>query len=277
MTQIISTGSFNSFIQGCLNFNDRLTKEQENKLFKEAKKGNSDSAQLIAKYHIRYVVCVVHNICDKSSKHYPDALGHGFIGMLKAIKNFDHEYSEEIRFGTFCYSFIKNEVCEYFIRMSNSYNCGGSKSHRKLFFIIPKLKKDLSSMSQSEAEYIANETNTSIKDVFEVYNKMQRTIHYQHIYDEENEEEFAIEHCVTPESYIEEVEHEHYVNNTIYHGLSLLDERSRDIVTSRWLVEDKKSLLELGNKYNVSQERIRQIESSALLKIKNSVEHVSIF
>ena len=95
--------------------------------------------------------------------------------------------------------------------------------------------------------------------------------------DEENEEEFAIEHCVTPESYIEEVEHEHYVNNTIYHGLSLLDERSRDIVTSRWLVEDKKSLLELGNKYNVSQERIRQIESSALLKIKNSVEHVSIF
>jgi len=204
-------------------------------------------------------------------------LGHGFIGMLKAIKNFDHEYSEEIRFGTFCYSFIKNEVCEYFIRMSNSYNCGGSKSHRKLFFNIPKLKKDLSSMSQSEAEYIANETNTSIKDVFEVFNKMQRTIHYQHNYDEENEEEFAIEHCVTPESYIEEVEHEHYINNTIYHGLSLLDERSRDIVTSRWLVEDKKSLLELGNKYNVSQERIRQIESSALLKIKNSVEHVSIF
>lgn len=269
----ISTSSFSTFVDHCLKISDRMTLEREQELFEKFNNGDNSVIEEIAVYHMRFVACVVYNMTKSSPVHYADALSHGFVGLLRAIKLYDYTFADNMRFAVFCFPHIKNEVCEYFIRMKNVYNCTGSKDQRKLYFQIPKLKKDINHLSLSEAEYIAEQTNTSVKDVFLTYQKIQPaqslTIGFD---DEENDEvlDFA-DDSYAPDVINELHESEDIIKQSLSHGLSLLDDRSRDIITSRWLSEKKAPLHVLGSKYNVSQERIRQIEANALATIRSNI------
>lgn len=270
----ISTSSFGAFVDHCLAITEKMSIEREKYLFDCLRQGDKTVIKELIVYNMRYVACVVYNMTKRSINHYPDALSHGVIGMMKAIKMYDHNFGDGMRFSGFCYPHIKNEVCEYFIRMKNIYNCSGSKDQRKLYFQIPKLTKDIKNLTLAEAEFIAEQTNTSVKDVMLTYQKIQPAVSIYNTEDDDDETsgdiwEFADERY-SPDVVTQNEEHENIINESLSKGLSLLDERSRDIIVSRWLSEKKAPLHELGSKYNVSQERIRQLEANAFSKIRSS-------
>lgn len=195
-------------------------------------------------------------------------MSHGIIGMLKALYNYKYEHNS--RFVIYAYPYIKAEVMDYFISMSSTIKIATTKEQRKLFFNIPKLRKSINHLTHEEAAYIAEQTNTTIEQVFDMNARMQPTGRIYQYNDDGEEQYIDIEGGVCPTEYIEYEEHESNMFKVI-EACDQLDERTCDIVKSRWLSTEPLTLAELGAKYDISQERVRQIETIGLKKLQKVI------
>lgn len=263
----ISTKSSHQYMTSWMNCDIRLSEQEEIECFERYhRSGDLKAVEQIALSHMRYVLFVVKKVCRSNHRMFNDAVSHGTIGLMKAI--YKYNPSIGIRFSLFGFLYIKSEVLNFFVQMRGIANLATTKDLRKAYFNLPRMVTDYD-LTKNEAEYIANQLNIGVDIVFDMANRLKGDVYIDHISNEDGEV-FDIDAGGCPTLIIER-EQEEEEQLQVQRYLAHLDDRTKDIIQQRWLNDSKATLEELGNKYNVSFERIRQIESDGLKKLKNII------
>lgn len=252
-----------------------LTRDEEKALaYKLHHDNDIEAARTLVMHHLRFVVYIAKNYRGYGLP-LSDLIQEGNIGLMKAVRNFDP--TKNVRLASFAVHWIKSEINEFVIKNWKMVKIATTKEQRKLFFNLRSKKKDFNWLTQDEAKKIAKDLNVSTKQVFEMESRLAgQDIGFDGA--DNSDDDSAVtapsqwlthEESHDPAVIVEQKETEAKTQNAIYSALATLDERSRDIVKRRWLNEDNKATLhELAAEYNVSAERIRQIESQAMKKLK---------
>ncbi len=206
-----------------------------------------------------------------------DLIQEGNIGLMKAVKRFNPE--ENVRLMTFAVHWIKAEINEFVIKNWRIVKTATTKAQRKLFFKLRGAKNSLTWFTDKEADEVAEQLGVTRADVLEMdsrlYGKDMQVDMSQD--DEETEGYFApvlVSQMATPEESLLQESEENYQQRAMQQALAVLDERSRDIIQTRWLDDSKLGLKELAERYQVSMERIRQIEVQAMKKMKQAITSI---
>ncbi|MBV8876268.1 MAG: RNA polymerase sigma factor RpoH [Gammaproteobacteria bacterium] len=221
--------------------------------------------------HLRFVVHIARGY---SGYGLPigDLIQEGNVGLMKAVKRFDP--SLNVRLVSFAVHWIRAEIHEYVLRNWRLVKIATTKAQRKLFFNLRRLKKNLSWLSAEETAAVARDLGVSPAEVTEMEKRLAaRDLSFDPAPEADDEELYSpAAYLPAPEAdpaeQVEDAESAEDSSERLQGALGQLDARSRDIVQRRWMSEDKATLHELAGKYGVSAERIRQIESSALGKLR---------
>jgi RNA polymerase sigma-32 factor len=221
--------------------------------------------------HLRFVVHIARGY---SGYGLPigDLIQEGNVGLMKAVKRFDPRLN--VRLVSFAVHWIRAEIHEYVLRNWRLVKIATTKAQRKLFFNLRRLKKNLSWLSAEETLAVARDLGVSPSEVTEMEKRLAaRDLSFDPAPEADDEELFSPAAYLPapdadPAEQVEDAESADDSSERLRGALSRLDARSRDIVQRRWMSEDKATLHELADKYGVSAERIRQIESSALGKLR---------
>ena len=264
------TGSIETYINHVMAI-PVLTIDEEVELGRKLQNSNDlESAKKLILHNLRYVVYIA-----KSYSGYGlnlnDLIQEGNVGLMKAVKKYNPE--KNLKLITFAVYWIKSEIHEFVIKNWKIVKVATTKTQRKLFFNLRSKKDSLASLTSEEAKSIANDLNVPIKDVME----MEKRLHNHDVAIDEKEDDDK----VTPSIYLESKElqpdqllennEKNLLSEKLYTVLENLDERSRDIIKSRWLAETKLTLEDLSKKYEISRERVRQIETETIAKLKVSL------
>ena len=268
------TGSLESYIQA-VNQIPMLSVDEEYQLAtKLREKGDLNSARQMVLSHLRFVVHVARGYSGYGLPQ-ADLIQEGNIGLMKAVKRFDP--SVNVRLVSFAVHWIRAEIHEYILRNWRIVKLATTKAQRKLFFNLRKSKKRLGWFSQAEVEAVAKDLNVEPKTVLEMEKRMSGQDTSFDGYDSDDDDYapapagYLPDLSAEPSAQLEKSNTEEHNSKQLLHALDSLDERSRDILQQRWLSEKKSTLHELANKYNVSAERIRQLEANAMKKMKASL------
>lgn len=271
----LSVGTFDAYLNVVRQM-PKLTAEQERELtirFRDC--GDLEAARELVMANLRFVVHVARGYSGYGLS-MPDIIQEGNVGLMKAVKRFDPELG--VRLVSFAVHWIKAEIHEFVIRNWGIVKIATTKAQRKLFFNLRKSKQDLGWLSNDEAKAIANDLNVEVSAVFEMEKRLgNKDTSYDMPVDE-----VADDNYLEPASYIyeqnddpavmlEKIEWQGHEQKLLSKALDELDERSLDIVSSRWLAEDKATLHELAERHQVSAERIRQLEQNAMKKLRSVV------
>ena len=250
-----------------------LTREQEQELaIKLYENDDLDAARQLVIHHLRFVVHIA-----RSYQGYglplADIIQEGNVGLMKAVNKFDPH--KGVKVVSFAVHWIKAEIHEYILRNWRQVKIATTKAQRKLFFNLRSKKKDLEWLTKDEAEKIAADLNVEVKDVLHMENRLSSTdASFDSPISSDSDEEvmspsqFLEDKRYSPEDLVANSEAEEMNHAALFEALESLDERSKDILLRRYLAEDKATLHDLADEYKVSAERIRQIESGALKKLK---------
>ena len=202
-----------------------------------------------------------------------DLIQEGNVGLMKAVKRFNPEVG--VRLVSFAVHWIKAEMHEYILRNWRIVKIATTKAQRKLFFNLRSSKKQLGWLNNEETKAVAEDLGVDAKVVRQMEGRMSA---YDMSFDVEVDSEDDTAHkapsyCLEDKgsdiaTKVENDEWEETINNHLRLAISELDDRSQDILKSRWLSDDKLTLHDLAEKYGVSAERIRQLEKAAMDKIK---------
>lgn len=266
---IVSSGSLEAYIQFVNNI-PLLTDKEEYELAEQWRVGEDvEAARYLVLSHLRLVVSIARSYIGYGLP-LADIIQEGTIGLMKAVKRFDAR--RNVRLVTFAIHWIKAEINEYVIKNWRIVKTVTTKSQRKLFFNLRSLRKDVGSLSEDEAKRIAQELNVSRDDVVDM--NMRLTGGDVSILPDDSDgfapSDWLKDEEHTPERMVEKKGQDRLHTDGIEMALQELDERSRDIIQSRWLEDpdNQPTLHELAKKYGVSAERIRQIEVKAMQKMK---------
>ncbi|RKZ78011.1 MAG: RNA polymerase sigma factor RpoH [Gammaproteobacteria bacterium] len=253
-----------------------LTAEEEYDLATSLQQdGNVEAAQRMVLSHLRFV-----NRIAKGYSGYglpvADLIQEGNIGLMKAVKRFDPD--KGVRLVSFAVHWIRAEIHEYVIRNWRIVKIATTKAQRKLFFNLRSAKKRLGWLNQEEVEAVAEDLGVTPKNVMDMERRLAQpdtSFDLPSDADDEDNTFSPAAYLTGPENsdpslQLEQVDYTDYQNQRLANALATLDERSRDIVSQRWLNDDGKVTLHtLADQYQVSAERIRQIENNAMKKLKD--------
>ncbi|HJL66932.1 MAG: RNA polymerase sigma factor RpoH [Arenicellales bacterium] len=258
-----------------------LTVEEEQELARRYFSENDlEAARQLVFSHLRYVVRVA-----RGFKGYglplADLIQEGNIGLMKAVKRFDPD--RDVRLVSFAIHWIRSEIYDYVIRNWRIVKVATTKAQRKLFFNLRKSRSRLGWLKPEEVEELAENLSVKEETVREMESRLGAVdLSFDLPVDEDREhrpptpEEMLGDRQNDPAYLYAQVDSENQRQSQLSQALATLDERSRRIVTRRWLQEDeaKSTLHELAAEYGVSAERIRQIEKRALSDLRNVIESV---
>jgi RNA polymerase sigma-32 factor len=254
-----------------------LTPEMERELACQYYYDNDvDAARQLVLAHLRFVVHMAKTYSGYGLSQ-ADLIQEGNVGLMKAVKRFNPEVG--VRLISFAVHWIKAEMHEFILRNWRIVKIATTKSQRKLFFNLRSSKKRLGWLNNQEAEAVAKDLGVDAKVVRQMEGRMSS---YDMPFDCEPDcdDDVAFK---APANYledqdsdlalsVEQTQWEEITNDSLHAALSELDDRSKDILASRWLTDDKATLHELADKYGISAERIRQLEKNAMNKIKVTME-----
>ena len=271
---LVPQGSLEGYIRAANEY-PMLTAEEEKDLAERLYyKEDLEAAKRLVLSHLRFVIHVARGYSGYGLPQ-ADLIQEGNIGLMKAVKRFNPEVG--VRLVSFAVHWIKAEIHEYVLRNWRIVKVATTKAQRKLFFNLRKTKQRLGWFNENEVDMVAKELNVSAQDVMEMESRMTGAdVAFDMPTDAEDDEVFA------PSRYLEdhgsnfaaELENENYeaqATEQLANAMEGLDARSQDIIRARWLDENKATLQDLAAKYNVSAERIRQLETNALKKLKSAV------
>jgi RNA polymerase sigma-32 factor len=253
-----------------------LSAEEEKRLAEELYyHENLDAARQLVLAHLRFVVHIAKSYTGYGLSQ-ADLIQEGNVGLMKAVKRFNPE--KGVRLVSFAVHWIKAEMHEFILRNWRIVKVATTKAQRKLFFNLRGAKKRLAWLSHEEAAAIAEDLNVDIKHVQEMEGRLSA---YDAAFDvgvDDDDEAYQ-----APANYLEDrrfdpaglLERDDWRDNSVQNlesAMASLDDRSRDILQRRWLNETKETLHELAAKYEVSAERIRQLEKNAMQKVKVHIE-----
>ncbi|WP_180179867.1 RNA polymerase sigma factor RpoH [Acinetobacter sp. YH12041] len=251
-----------------------LTAEQEKELAERYYYDQDlDAAKMLVMSHLRFVVHIARSYAGYGLPQ-GDLIQEGNLGLMKAVKRFDP--SMGVRLVSFAVHWIKAEIHEYVIRNWRIVKIATTKAQRKLFFNLRSLKKSSKKLTLEEAQSIANDLNVTPEQVLEMEGRLTA---YDAAFEASGDDDDENSTHVAPALYLEDnrydparlIENEDYEEQStsaLHEALEQLDDRSRNILQRRWLDDEKSTLHELAAEYNVSAERIRQLEKNAMEKIK---------
>lgn len=254
-----------------------LTPEQEKELANQYfYEDNVDAARQLVLAHLRFVVHLAKSYSGYGLSQ-ADLIQEGNVGLMKAVKRFNPEVG--VRLVSFAVHWIKAEMHEFILRNWRIVKIATTKAQRKLFFNLRSSKKSLGWLSNDEAEAMAETLGVDAKVVRQMEGRMSN---YDMAFDAATDADDDVAYR-SPAYYLQDTssdmaasieaeEWEENKNDSLYLAMDGLDERSKDIIKSRWLSDEKATLHELAAKYNVSAERIRQLEKNAMEKVKGMIQ-----
>lgn len=274
---LIPQGNIESYLRMINNY-PMLTAEEEKSLGEKLYYHDDvDAAKQLILSHLRFVAHVARGYAGYGLPQ-ADLIQEGNIGLMKAVRRFNPEMG--VRLVSFAVHWIKAEIHEYVLKNWRIVKVATTKAQRKLFFNLRKSKQRLGWFSNAEVDMVADELGVSRKDVLEMESRMSAQDMSFDI--DSDDDDNAI---VAPALYLEDsnsdfsksIENDNWetdATDKLHEALSVLDERSQDIIKARWLdSDDSKSTLQvLADKYNVSAERIRQLEKNAMKKLRIAIE-----
>jgi RNA polymerase sigma-32 factor len=269
---IPAAGSLESYVQTVNSF-PILTQEQETAYARKFRDDQDlESARQLVVSHLRVVVAIARGYMGYGLPQ-ADLIQEGNIGLMKAVKRFDPERG--VRLVSFAVHWIRAEIHEFILRNWRIVKVATTKAQRKLFFNLRSLKQGLGTLGGADVKAIAKELGVKPEEVVEMETRLSgQDVAFEPATDDDEENTFApiaylAAEDAEPGVLIEEEETRERRTEGLEKALSTLDPRSRRIIEARWLTEDQSSTLhQLAGEFGVSAERIRQIESKALTKMK---------
>ena len=251
-----------------------LSPEQEYALAIELyENGNLSAAKKLVLAHMRFVAFIAHGYKGYGLEQ-ADLIQEGTIGLMKAVKRFNPY--KKVRLSSFAVYWIRAEIHEYIFKNWKIVKVATTKAQRKLFFKLRQAKSHIyQSLTSDQAEEIATNLGVRKKDVIEMESRLQLSDVAFEVNDDEDTytpEQYLSDPGDTPEQLLLNDNSQRDQNNKLYQALTTLDERSIDILRSRYLKEKKSTLHTLADKYGVSAERVRQLEYKAIKKLKERLE-----
>ena len=273
---VLSTGTLQGYLDSIQQV-PILSAEEETALFERfQQKEDLEAARQLVLSHLRYVAYIARGY-QGYGLPLEDLIQQGNVGLMKSVKRFD--LSRGVRLVSFAVHWIKAEIHEYILKNWKIAKIATTKAQRKLFFNLRKAKERLGWFSADEVNRVASDLGVKPEEVLEMESRLANV--------DQSFEPVTInddEYSLSPSAYLshgdtedpsvvvaeQEMAERHDEGLTL--ALASLDARSRDIVQSRWLTEDRASLKVLAEKYGVSLERIRQIEAKAFSTMQPYLE-----
>ncbi len=268
-------GDLNAYVQTVSGF-PILTADEEKILAERFYYENDlDAARKLVLCHLRFVVHMARSYAGYGLSH-GDLIQEGNVGLMKAVKRYNPEIG--VRLVSFAVHWIKAEMHEFILRNWRIVKVATTKAQRKLFFNLRRTKNRLGWLNQAETEAVARDLGVAPAVVTQMEGRLSA---HDMAFDGESDDED--EAWTAPSQYLEAAgadpadvvadrEHSSASSNSLALALRSLDARSRDILESRWLTDEKATLHELAARYDVSAERIRQLEQNAMKKMKNAMQ-----
>ncbi|RUO37714.1 RNA polymerase sigma factor RpoH [Aliidiomarina shirensis] len=271
------TGSLDAYISS-VNSIPMLSAEEEKSLAERLQQdGDLQAAKQLIMSHLRFVVHVARSYQGYGLPQ-ADLIQEGNIGLMKAVKRFDPTVG--VRLVSFAVHWIKAEIHEFVLRNWRIVKVATTKAQRKLFFNLRKAKKRLGWFTNDEVNTVARELGVSSSEVMEMESRMSA---HDAAFDMGVDEDDNNEVAFSPSQYLEDKssdvaatveaqDWEAQASKRLAYALSSLDERSQHIVRARWLDDNKTTLHDLADTFQVSAERIRQLEQNAMKKLRMAMQ-----
>ena len=252
-----------------------LTAEEEKKLADKLYYDDDlDSARSLVMSHLRFVVHIARSYSGYGLPQ-ADLIQEGNVGLMKAVKRFNPEMG--VRLVSFAVHWIKAEMHEYILRNWRVVKVATTKAQRKMFFNLRSAKKKLAWFTAAEVKSVANDLGVSEEVVRQMEGRLAaQDLAFDGYTDDDDDFALAPAHYLEasdadPAQILEKQDWTQDSTGRLYSALADLDDRSKDILASRWLTDQKATLHELAGKYSVSAERIRQLEKNAMKKVKTAL------
>ena len=276
INQLSPGGNLRSYIHS-VNAFPILTVDEEQSLARRLyDEGDLDAARELIVSHLRFVVHIArtyrgYGLADS------DLIQEGNVGLMKAVKRFDPNVG--VRLVSFAVHWIRAEIHEFIIKNWRIVKIATTKAQRKLFFKLRDAKKGLSGwLNRKETEAIAEDFGVRTEDVSQMEGRMASPdVNFDtSVCDDDDSASWSpaqsfVDESPIAEAVLEKEDWDTQQHERLYKAMQALDERSRVVLMSRWLAEPKTTLQELATKFGVSAERIRQLESAAMEKIRGQL------
>ncbi len=250
----------------------KLSREEEAALFEQFKDGdNVSAARALVLAHLRYVVYIAKQYSGYGLP-LEDLIQQGNVGLMQSVKKFDPE--RKLRLLTFAVHWIKAEIHDYILKNWKLVKVATTKAQRKLFFNLRKNKQASGLVDGPEAKRIATLLDVSEADVIEMDQRLSRPDQSFEKCDDEDyaaPEMYLQSDSLDPLEIVSDLEAEVTDAGDLRQALKQLDDRSRQIVQGRWLGDEKLGLKVFAERFGISIERVRQLESQALKKLKHNM------
>lgn len=269
----LPTGSLEAYIAS-VNQAPILSLEEEQGLARRLCADNDlEAARRLVVAHLRFVVKIARGYSGYGLPQ-ADLIQEGNVGLMKAVKRFDPDVG--VRLVSFAVHWVRAEIHEFILRNWRIVKIATTKAQRKLFFNLRSSKKRLGWLNQAEVNEVASDLGVKPSEVLEMEKRLGN---YDASFDGHADEHDGDSGFSAPATYLESQEAgpETLLENAeaarknraaLNAAIATLDARSKDIIARRWLAEQKATLHELAAEYQVSAERIRQIENNALKKLR---------
>ncbi|MDX9943514.1 MAG: RNA polymerase sigma factor RpoH [Azonexus sp.] len=269
-----AVGNIDAYIQAANRY-PMLSEAEEIRLAERLRDdGDVDAARQLVLSHLRLVISIARGYLGYGLPH-ADLIQEGNIGLMKAVKRFDP--ARGVRLVSFAIHWIKAEIHEYILKNWRLVKVATTKAQRKLFFNLRSLKADyegVDTLSGTQANEVAARLGVKREEVVEMETRLSGRDVALEGNPDDGEDAFApIDYLADsryePSRVMENKAQARLHDEGLHEALSALDPRSRRIVEARWLAEGEAATLhDLAAEFNVSAERIRQIEVKALQKMR---------
>ncbi len=267
-------GSLDAYVNA-VNSVPVLSRDEEQELARRFRENDDlDAARRLVISQLRFVVHIARGY-NGYGLPLNDLVQEGNIGLMKAVKRFDP--SVGVRLVSFAVHWIRAEIHEYVLKNWRLVKIATTKAQRKLFFNLRKSKKYLGWLSQAETEAIANDLGVSAREVSEMEKRLAgQDMAFDPAPSDDEDKAYAPAHYLPgnmpdPATLAEADDWRDQASGQLHSALQNLDERSREILQARWLAEKKTTLQVLAKRYDVSAERIRQIEQRAIKALRTEL------
>jgi RNA polymerase sigma-32 factor len=270
-----ATGNLQSYIQAAYKLPVLDAAVEHELAVRLRNEGDLEAARALIMHNLRFVVQIARGY-QGYGLPLGDLIQEGNIGLMKSVKRFDPD--KGVRLVSFAVHWIRAEIHEYILRNWRIVKVATTKAQRKLFFNLRSAKKRLGWLNHQEVEQVAKDLGVKPEEVLQMESRLAgQDIGFDNEADSDDDSQY-----VSPASYLpdpssdpaqvaEEADWSEQYHARLHNAMKGLDERSQDILASRWLADEKATLHELADRYSVSAERIRQLENNAIKKLKTAL------
>ena len=272
----LPTGNLDQYIHAAFKIPVLSAEEERSLALRLQSDGDLDAARELVMSHLRFVVRVARGYSGYGLA-LNDLIQEGNIGLMKAVKRFDPDAG--VRLVSYAVHWVRAEIHEFVLRNWRIVKVATTKAQRKLFFNLRSKKKRLGWLNQEEVNGVAEDLGVKPEVVMEMESRLSGQdigFDLSAADDDEDSHHFAPAAYLTDESNdpaltVEQTDWNNDASSKLSTAMEQLDDRSRTILQERWLTDKKSTLHELAARYDISAERIRQLEKNAIGKLQKSM------